>query len=51
MILEKFYTTEYDSIIVLIKDKKDITFSDLKKYVHSQKNIFEKDRHAGRRRL
>ena len=43
MILEKFYTTEYDKNIVLIKDKKNITFSDLKKYVYCQKNIFEKE--------
>ena len=43
MILEKFYTTKYDKEIVLIKDKKNITFSDLKKYVYGQKNIFEKE--------
>ena len=43
MILEKFYTTEYDKNIVLIKDKKNITFSDLKKYVYGKKNIFEKE--------
>ena len=43
MILEKFYTTEYDNDIVLIKDKEDITFSGLKKYVYGQKNIFEKE--------
>ena len=43
MILEKFYTTEYDENIVLIKDKKDITFSELKKYVYGQKNVFEKE--------
>lgn len=41
MILERFYTDEYDDKAVVINNDKTIVFSDLKKYVYMRKLEFE----------
>ena len=42
MILEKFYTTNFDNDVVLHHNGEDINFLELKKYVYSQKLQFKK---------
>ena len=43
MILEKFYTSEFDNSIVLHHKGEDISLFELKKYVYAQKLNFEKE--------
>ncbi len=43
MILEKFYTNEFDNDIVLCNKKENYTWAQLKEYVYSQKLEFDKE--------